>query len=143
MAKGVIKAPFFEIGPKSYLYGDDVLELALAADKASEKYGVEIIPVDSKHSAIFQCLMGSGEKKEIKRLILTCSGGPFFGMTREQLQTVTKADALSGTDSCQSGLQAYHAHHSSDDTVGTGNGCRFNESLLSPVYPDGKVLNLP
>ena len=60
----------------------------------AEKYGVEIIPVDSEHSAIFQCLMGNGEKKEIKRLILTCSGGPFFGMTREQLQKVTKADAL-------------------------------------------------
>ena len=60
----------------------------------AEKYGVEIIPVDSEHSAIFQCLMGAGEKKEIKRLILTCSGGPFFGMTKEQLQKVTKADAL-------------------------------------------------
>ena len=60
----------------------------------AEKQGVEIIPVDSEHSAIFQCLMGSGEKKEIKRLILTCSGGPFFGMTRDQLQKVTKADAL-------------------------------------------------
>ena len=60
----------------------------------AEKYGVEIIPVDSEHSAIFQCLMGSGDRKEVKRLILTCSGGPFFGMTREQLQCVTKADAL-------------------------------------------------
>ncbi len=60
----------------------------------AERYGAEIIPVDSEHSAIFQCLMGSGERKEIKRLILTCSGGPFFGMTREQLQKVTKADAL-------------------------------------------------
>ena len=60
----------------------------------AEKYGVEIIPVDSEHSAIYQCLMGAGEKKEIKRLILTCSGGPFFGMTKEQLQKVTKADAL-------------------------------------------------
>ena len=60
----------------------------------AEKYGVEIIPVDSEHSAIFQCLMGSGEKKEIKRLILTCSGGPFFGMNRKQLEGVTKADAL-------------------------------------------------
>ena len=60
----------------------------------AEKYGVEIIPVDSEHSAIFQCLMGSGEKKETKRLILTCSGGPFFGMTRDQLKKVTKADAL-------------------------------------------------
>ena len=60
----------------------------------AEKCGVEIIPVDSEHSAIFQCLMGSREKKEIKRLILTCSGGPFFGMSREQLEGVTKADAL-------------------------------------------------
>jgi len=60
----------------------------------AEKYGVEIIPVDSEHSAIYQCLMGAGEKKEIKRLILTCSGGPFFGMTKEQLQKVTKSDAL-------------------------------------------------
>ena len=60
----------------------------------AEKHSVEIIPVDSEHSAIFQCLMGSGDKKEVKRLILTCSGGPFFGMTREQLRGVTKADAL-------------------------------------------------
>ena len=60
----------------------------------AEKYGVEIIPVDSEHSAIFQCLMGSRNPNEIKRLILTCSGGPFFGMTREQLTSVTKSDAL-------------------------------------------------
>ena len=60
----------------------------------AEKYGAKIIPVDSEHSAIFQCLMGSGEKKEIKRLILTCSGGPFFGKSREELETVTRADAL-------------------------------------------------
>jgi 1-deoxy-D-xylulose-5-phosphate reductoisomerase len=58
------------------------------------KYGTEIIPVDSEHSAIFQCLMGSAGHREIKRLILTCSGGPFFGMTRDQLEHVTKADAL-------------------------------------------------
>lgn len=60
----------------------------------AEKYGVEIIPVDSEHSAIFQCLMGVGNDREVKRLILTCSGGPFFGMSREQLESVTKADAL-------------------------------------------------
>ena len=60
----------------------------------AEKHGVEIIPVDSEHSAIFQCLMGSREKREVKRIILTCSGGPFYGMTKEQLKTVTKADAL-------------------------------------------------
>lgn len=60
----------------------------------ADKYGVEIIPVDSEHSAIFQCLMGVRDSREVKRLILTCSGGPFFGMTREQLGAVTKADAL-------------------------------------------------
>ena len=66
-------------------------ELVMAEAK---RCGAEIIPVDSEHSAIFQCLMGCKDKKEIKRLILTCSGGPFFGMTRQQLQQVTKADAL-------------------------------------------------
>lgn len=60
----------------------------------AERCGAEIIPVDSEHSAIFQCLMGNGDRKEVKRLILTCSGGPFFGMDRQQLETVTKADAL-------------------------------------------------
>jgi len=66
-------------------------ELVMAEAK---KYGVEIIPVDSEHSAIFQCLMGMEHKREIKRLILTCSGGPFFGKTKEELGIVTKADAL-------------------------------------------------
>ena len=60
----------------------------------AEKFGSEIIPVDSEHSAIFQCLMGVGAKKEIRKLILTCSGGPFYGMDKEQLRHVTKADAL-------------------------------------------------
>ncbi len=60
----------------------------------AEKYGAEIIPVDSEHSAIFQCLMGSRSPKEVKKIILTCSGGPFFGMTKEQLNKVTRADAL-------------------------------------------------
>ena len=66
-------------------------ELVMAEAK---KYNTEIIPVDSEHSAIFQCLMGSRSKEEIKRIILTCSGGPFFGMDKEQLKSVTKADAL-------------------------------------------------
>ena len=60
----------------------------------AEKYGVEIVPVDSEHSAIFQCLMGIRGKQEVRRLILTCSGGPFYGMQPDALKTVTKADAL-------------------------------------------------
>lgn len=60
----------------------------------AERYGAEIVPVDSEHSAIFQCLMGCGDRREVKRILLTCSGGPFFGMETEQLKKVTKADAL-------------------------------------------------
>lgn len=60
----------------------------------ARRYGAEIIPVDSEHSAIFQCLMGSHSPSEIKRLILTCSGGPFFGLSKAELSQVTKADAL-------------------------------------------------
>ena len=60
----------------------------------AKKYDAQIIPVDSEHSAIFQCLMGAGEKREIKRILLTCSGGPFYGKSREELGQVTKADAL-------------------------------------------------
>ena len=60
----------------------------------AEKYGVEIIPVDSEHSAIFQCLMGNRDHRQIEKVILTCSGGPFHGKTAEELKTVTKADAL-------------------------------------------------
>ena len=66
-------------------------ELVMAEAKA---YGTEIIPVDSEHSAIFQCLMGCGDRREVKRIILTCSGGPFFGMKPDELKHVTKADAL-------------------------------------------------
>jgi 1-deoxy-D-xylulose-5-phosphate reductoisomerase len=66
-------------------------ELVMAEAK---KYNVEIIPVDSEHSAIFQCLMGAGDKRELKRILLTCSGGPFYGKSREELGVVTKADAL-------------------------------------------------
>ncbi len=62
--------------------------------EAAREYGAEIIPVDSEHSAIFQCLMGSHGKEEVRRIILTCSGGPFFGKHPEELQHMTRADAL-------------------------------------------------
>ena len=61
---------------------------------AAKASGAEIIPVDSEHSAIFQCLMGCRDRREVKRLILTCSGGPFFGKDREALSSVTRSDAL-------------------------------------------------
>ena len=61
---------------------------------AARESGAEIIPVDSEHSAIFQCLMGCRDRAEVKRLILTCSGGPFFGKGRAELACMTKSDAL-------------------------------------------------
>ena len=61
--------------------------------KLAKEYGVNILPVDSEHSAIFQCLNGE-RHKEIDKLLITASGGPFRGRTKEQLQNVTVADAL-------------------------------------------------
>ena len=66
-------------------------ELVMAA---AREYGADIVPVDSEHSAIFQCLQGCADRREIKRLILTCSGGPFFGKRYEELEHMTPADAL-------------------------------------------------
>jgi len=60
----------------------------------AKKYNAEIVPVDSEHSALFQCLQGNRNRGEVKRLILTASGGPFFGYTKEQLERVTLAQAL-------------------------------------------------
>ena len=60
----------------------------------ADRWGAEIVPVDSEHSAIFQCLMGCKDRAEVRRILLTCSGGPFFGMEAAQLRQVTKADAL-------------------------------------------------
>ncbi|MBR3953614.1 MAG: 1-deoxy-D-xylulose-5-phosphate reductoisomerase [Oscillospiraceae bacterium] len=62
-------------------------------DYAAEK-GVKILPVDSEHSAIFQCLQAKGDYSRIKKLILTASGGPFFGRKAEELINVTPEDAL-------------------------------------------------
>ena len=66
-------------------------ELVMAEAK---KYGAEIVPVDSEHSAIFQGLQGCRDRSEIKRLLLTCSGGPFFGKSFQELEGVTAGDAL-------------------------------------------------
>ncbi len=60
----------------------------------AEKYGAEILPVDSEHSAIFQCLQGKPTNKALKKIILTASGGPFFGKTADELRDVTVERAL-------------------------------------------------
>lgn len=62
--------------------------------QAVERHGVKLLPVDSEHSAIFQCLQDQASAKSLTKILLTASGGPFFGMTTEQLRGKTKADAL-------------------------------------------------
>ena len=61
---------------------------------AADRWGAEIVPVDSEHSAIFQCLMGCRDRSEIRRLILTASGGPFYGKKFQELETIKKEDAF-------------------------------------------------
>lgn len=62
--------------------------------RSAKEAGAEIIPVDSEHSALFQCLECNRDRGQVKRLILTASGGPFFGKSRTELRQVTRADAL-------------------------------------------------
>ena len=62
--------------------------------EAAKKNGVSILPVDSEHSAIFQALQGRPANAALKKIILTASGGPFFGKTKKELEKVTVADAL-------------------------------------------------
>lgn len=73
---------------KETLVAGGELVMSLAADK-----GVRIYPIDSEHSAIFQCLQGN-KREQLSRILLTASGGPFYGWTYDQLKTVTKAQAL-------------------------------------------------
>ncbi len=60
----------------------------------AKDYGTRVLPVDSEHSALFQCLEGNRDRGEVKRLILTCSGGPFYGKKTEELRGMTREDAL-------------------------------------------------
>lgn len=66
---------------------------AMVVEEARRR-GVKILPVDSEHSAIFQCLQGCPGRDALEKLILTASGGPFFGKSREELETVTREQAL-------------------------------------------------
>ncbi len=73
---------------KETLVAGGELVMKLAAEK-----GVKIYPIDSEHSAVFQCLQGN-KRSQLKNMILTASGGPFYGYTYDQLKNVTKAQAL-------------------------------------------------
>ncbi len=74
---------------KETLVAGGQLVMGLAKEK-----NVDILPVDSEHSAIFQALQGMNDKKELKRIILTASGGPFFGKTKDELKNATVENAL-------------------------------------------------
>ena len=110
-------------------------ELVMAA--AAEK-GAEIIPVDSEHSAIFQCLSGR-DKSELRRILLTGSGGPFRGRAREELENVTPAQAVSHPN------WSMGAKISIDSATMMNKGLEFIEAMhLFGVTPDKiKVLIHP
>lgn len=84
-----------ECGKKIALANKETLVAGgqLVTRKARENK-VNILPVDSEHSAIFQCLQGQPSNRALKKIILTASGGPFFGKTKDELSKVTVADAL-------------------------------------------------
>lgn len=84
-----------ECGKKIALANKETLVAGgqLVTRKAREN-NVDILPVDSEHSAIFQCLQGQPSNRALKKIILTASGGPFFGKTKSELAKVTVADAL-------------------------------------------------
>ncbi len=102
-------------------------ELVMAAAK---RCGAEIVPVDSEHSAIFQCLTGRGEG-ELKKILLTGSGGPFRGRAREELETVTPAQAVSHPN------WSMGAKISVDSATMMNKGLEFIEAMhLFSVTPD-------
>ena len=82
-----------EAGNRLALANKESLVAAGALVKSALKHGGELIPVDSEHSAVFQCLVGE-HPEGVERLILTASGGPFRGWDAERLEAVTPAQAL-------------------------------------------------
>ena len=111
-------------------------ELVMA--RAREK-GAQIVPVDSEHSAIFQCLEASGPSRSLRRILLTGSGGPFRGKPRSELQNVTPAQAVSHPN------WSMGAKISVDSATMMNKGLEFIEAMhLFSVSPDEiKVLIHP
>ena len=72
----------------------ELMMLAQLVTEEARDYGAKILPVDSEHSALFQSLEGCRDRGGVKRLILTCSGGPFYGRTASELKGMTREDAL-------------------------------------------------
>lgn len=105
-------------------------ELVMA--RAEEK-GAEIVPVDSEHSAIFQCLQGCKNRGEIRRLIITASGGPFYGKNCEELSLVTKEQALKHPN------WAMGAKISIDSATLMNKGLEFIEAMRLYAMPPEKI----
>ena len=105
-------------------------ELVMA--RAEEK-GAEIVPVDSEHSAIFQCLQGCKNRGEIRRLIITASGGPFYGKNCEELSLVTKEQALKHPN------WAMGAKISIDSATLMNKGLEFIEASRLYAMPPEKI----
>ena len=105
-------------------------ELVMA--RAEEK-GAEIVPVDSEHSAIFQCLQGCKNRGEIRRLIITASGGPFYGKNCEELSLVTKEQALKHPN------WAMGAKISIDSATLMNKGLEFIEAIRLYAMPPEKI----
>ena len=84
-----------EAGKTVGLANKETLVLAGAfVMEAARRSGARLLPVDSEHNALFQCLEGLGERRHLRRILLTASGGPFLRHTWRELKTVTPADAL-------------------------------------------------
>ena len=105
-------------------------ELVMA--RAEEK-GAEIVPVDSEHSAIFQCLQGCKNRGEIRRRIITASGGPFYGKNCEELSLVTKEQALKHPN------WAMGAKISIDSATLMNKGLEFIEAIRLYAMPPEKI----
>ena len=105
-------------------------ELVMA--RAEEK-GAEIVPVDSEHSAIFQCLQGCKNRGEIRRLIITASGGPFYGKNCEELSLVTKEQALKHPN------WAKREKISIDSATLMNKGLEFIEAIRLYAMPPEKI----
>lgn len=105
-------------------------ELVMA--RAEEK-GAEIVPVDSEHSAIFQCLQGCKDRGEVRRLILTASGGPFYGKSSKELSLVTKEQALKHPN------WAMGAKITIDSATLMNKGLEFIEAMRLYAVPPEKI----
>ena len=101
--------------------------------RSAKEYGAEIIPVDSEHSALFQCLECNHDRGEVKRLILTASGGPFFGRSREELAHVTRADALKHPN------WSMGAKITTDSATLMNKGLEFIEAMRLYAMPPEKI----